>query len=340
MSNKTKKKGPTRAKISFLVLIMKLIVFPILYVIALAKMIDIITKIAMTSIKFLRSVSGFIDRVIKLFKRIEIFIVSLLLYCYSLFRILNENARLSAEIYIFTIFIFILISWLWLYGFTKNPYGLLYEWKINVLFDNLCDYFEKDIKEGIASLKSKPNDIMKLAIKKEIWEATKYLNSILKWWQDLNKKVVFEQYLILLLLVVVINIIAFGFSYYAIQKIDPNSITGLNANIWECIYFATITFFNYDNGSYIIIGIKSRMLLILEMISFCYLLIVSILTFSTLTADVAEDTRKGVLFDINFKKSKLLGILRENYQLDEKDLLLYTEDDFKKEESTLKESMK
>jgi hypothetical protein len=268
-------------------------------------------------------------KLIRLHRRIETLLLSACFYFYGLSNIIHSNERALLQCSLFFIFFFLFCIWEWLYLWSKDPYWWIYGINLPNIFDNIWRFVEtKFITEDLAA--AKENTKKAIQVKKNIWQGFKFLNGCKnKFNPSYDRKRLLEQFLIVLLIVALINVISFGFSFHAIYKLNPNSITGIGNNIWEFLYFSTITFFNFGIGSYALAGVGARIMLILELFSFLFLLTVTILTFSTLSEEGARQTIEFVQGKIEDKKRSLSKVLLENFKLSEDELLQYKESDFK-----------
>jgi hypothetical protein len=271
---------------------------------------------------------------IKLPRKIEVFLVSAMLYIVGLVNIIRSDDILTLQLSLCFILVFMLCIWEWLYLWSKDPYWWVYGFGLPSLFDNLFNHWEKNnIQDKISKSDGKnANDKEIIEIKKSIWQEFNLFNLCHKKFNPIiNKRTMLQQYLVVLLVAAIITIITFAFGYYDIQKLNPHSFCGMNTGISECLYFSTITFFNYGMGDYNLVGAGVKVLLILELFSFLFLLTITILAFSAASEEGARETIDFVQGKIEDRRRKIVILLEEKFHIDEKQLMLYKEEDFDKE---------
>jgi len=296
-------------------------------------------RVIVIAIKIFVFVPNALGNLIKLPRKIEVFLISAVLYFIGLVNIIQSNEKLLLQLSLFFILAFVFCIWEWLYFWSKDPYWWVYGFRLPDAFDKILSLWEEQsiIKKLKKSNGKDPTNKDILEAKKNIWHEFKFLNWCQKKFNPkVSKRRLLGHFLVVLAFVSILTIVAFAFSYYAIQKYDPNSLNGIGKNIWEFIYFSAITFLNFDIGNYNPVGIWTKILLIMELFSFLFLLTITILTFTTSSDEGARETIDFVQGKIEDKKRKLAIILSENFQLEEKQLLQYKEDDFKKEEKGVK----
>jgi len=274
------------------------------------------------------------SKLIKLHRRVEVFIITTFLYFFGLYKIIYPDTKFILQLSLFFIFLFLFCLLELLYLWSKDPYWWIYGINLPNIFDKLWGWWEtKFITEDLVSARS--DNKKALQVKKNIWLGFKFLDSCKKRFiPSFDRKRLLEQFLIVLFIVAIINIISFGFSFFAIYKLNQNSMVGIGQNIWEFIYFSTVIFFNSGIGSYAIVGFWARCTLILELFSFLFLLTIAILTFSTLSEQGAKQTIEFIQGKIEDKRKALARVLNENFRLEESTLIQYQETDFNKANET------
>lgn len=132
-------------------------------------------------------------------------------------------------------------------------------------FKKLLNYFEKSI---IGNLNKK------------------YINKFSKEVNLKNKLI--RSFLILLLTFLIFNIINFSLKFYALYKIDPNYIIGINKNYPDFLLFSITNLINFNFESVIINSFLTKFLVISEKYLSIYYLTVIIFVFTSITETAAE----------------------------------------------------
>lgn len=278
--------------------------------------------------------------VIKLPKRIEFVALSIFAYVAAVIIIFTYDAKPLIVGSTIALYPLVLASWFWLYMHSANPYWWFAGLKISDLFDKISALLIEAVSKSLKEANEKQMATEKLSAKKSIWQYIKGLLWIESRCLSINKRQSLKLFCGAIFIIASLTIVTFAISYYALQKVCPQNISGLRANFWEHLFFSLTTFFHYHTGQYIPIGVWAKILVAAELLSFLFLITIVVLTYTTVSSDEVANTKDAILKSVRSKKERLLQILSDNFGLNEHDILGHTEDTFKQEEARIKAEQK
>ncbi len=211
----------------------------------------------------------------------------------------------------------LILHLLYLFVWTSNPYlvfDALYNivesiWKQlkkHVLYEEFLDKkehkdYEKEKQEAINFLKDSIKVINKIKQKTIVLTDNRALVS----W-----------FMVIFLTSIVFTILIFSFEYYGLTSIGVNFTTLQKSQYFEHLYYSVSILSTIDSANISPITNIAKVFIMIEAFTGIYLLILIVTAFSTITKEIAYESRKKLIERIDREVRDIQNIAKEKLQFD------------------------